>query len=92
MERIQEKITILAKLINKIEKLTDVEISIDVAKTVDMNEENEEYFYTLFLVDNGNSLTLLKEVSYETAYHYLKAILIGYEYALEKMLRTICVN
>ena len=92
MEGLQKKIDALVKLLAQVEHTTSVEISVDIQKTLDVYEENEEYFYTLFLHEKDKNVIILKEVSHETAYNYLKGILIGYEYAIQKQLLTLCRN
>lgn len=92
MEGLQKKINKLIKIIREVEKATSVEINVDIDKTVDIHGENEEHFYTLFIFNKEEVLVLQKEVSFETAYNYLKGILVGYEFAIEKQLHTICNN
>lgn len=92
MEGLQKKIDTLLTLIKQVQDATMVEINVDIDKITDINEENEEYFYTLFVMNDEEVKVVLEDASYETAFNYLKGILIGYEYCILRHLHSLCRN
>lgn len=79
------------KLVDKIEKQTNVRFSVD-----EIQSENEygetEYSYSLYLDVKFLKFYIMEESSGEAVIAYLSGVMAGVDYAYEKQFKTICQN
>lgn len=79
------------KLVDEIERKTMVRFSVEEVQ-YENEHERLEFYYSLYLDTENMKFYIMEEASADTVMAYMKGVLVGYEYAIDRQMRTICQN